>query len=180
MAESPRGRGRFAAAELSGPLPGTEWTVLGRAERVRTASGAKFTAWRCRCSCGTEAVVTTNLLRSGGSRRCAACTGKVRGRWTPEADALLGTATDAEVAARLGFSAMKVGVRRNRAGIPPVKLAERPCVVCGGAFAPRSVTASTCSAECRVEFRRRAAAAWYAANAGRKKASVAARRKAGG
>ncbi|TXJ78613.1 hypothetical protein E2C11_16535 [Streptomyces lavendulae] len=40
-------------------------TVVSRAENVR-----KRTAWLCRCDCGTEAVRTTDMLRSGSVKTC--------------------------------------------------------------------------------------------------------------
>lgn len=40
-------------------------TVLGPAENIGT-----YTAWRCRCDCGREAVVKTNRLRSGRTISC--------------------------------------------------------------------------------------------------------------
>lgn len=47
-----------------------EWLVLYRDEDHVTPKGFKFTAWRCRCSCGTERTVLANALLSGRSTSC--------------------------------------------------------------------------------------------------------------
>lgn len=58
--------------ELTGQRFG-QLTVLGPAENIGTR-----TAWRCRCECGGEAVVTTRLLRGGRATDCG-CSGHSAG-----------------------------------------------------------------------------------------------------
>jgi hypothetical protein len=63
------------------------WTVLSRAGNA--PSGVR--TWNCRCSCGTEAVVTSSALLQGRSKQCRPCAnqhkasqlvGQTFGAWT--------------------------------------------------------------------------------------------------
>lgn len=43
--------------------------VLDKAPNV-TKNGRSYTAWLCKCDCGTEKIVRTNTLRQGGTQSC--------------------------------------------------------------------------------------------------------------
>lgn len=45
------------------------WTVLERAEKpINSRSSSAF--WKCRCDCGTEKIISGNVLRQGKSKSC--------------------------------------------------------------------------------------------------------------
>lgn len=46
------------------------WTVLDRAEDKIDSQGKHWPMWNCRCSCGTERVISGSSLRSGGTLSC--------------------------------------------------------------------------------------------------------------
>ena len=48
----------------------TNWSVVSQAPNHITPSGNSFTAWNCKCDCGTERVVLGNALKSGRSTSC--------------------------------------------------------------------------------------------------------------
>jgi ribosomal protein S27E len=50
------------------------WTVVERAEN--SAGKANAARWKCRCDCGSEAVVYSQSLRNGTSTRCLTCAGR--------------------------------------------------------------------------------------------------------
>ncbi len=66
--ETPKGK-----LDLTGQAFG-DLTVLGPAEKI-----GRFTAWRCRCTCGNEAVVKTVRLRAGYATSCG-CKGTSHSR----------------------------------------------------------------------------------------------------
>lgn len=45
-------------------------TVIERAKDKEYPSGAKLTAWKCRCDCGNETVVLASSLKSGNTKSC--------------------------------------------------------------------------------------------------------------
>ncbi len=83
--------------------------------------------------------------------------------WPPEADALLGTMSDAQLARRWGdMDSLTIGRRRAALGIPPYREGRRPlyraCVICGTSFLTYGRAARarrTCSPACRGELVRR-------------------------
>ena len=104
-----------------------KWTVLSRAAPQVAPSGHAFTRWLCRCECGTVREVDTSRLRSrpGGCQGCSS-PGRPRAEWTAERAALLGTATDAEVASALGCGANAVRKERRRRGVPAFRRPAAP------------------------------------------------------
>lgn len=50
-----------------------EWTVI---EPDFSQKGQGHTKWRCKCSCGTIAVISGKSIRTGASKRCRTCAGK--------------------------------------------------------------------------------------------------------
>lgn len=91
------------------PLP---WKIL---ERLGVVSDEKL---------ALEAGVSRATIRLARVRRKI---GPTRHRWTPDRDKLLGTDTDAAVAAQLDVTPMAVQNRRRRLGVPPcgIVLADR-------------------------------------------------------
>ena len=79
-------------------------TVLEPAENV----GSR-TAWRCRCDCGGEAVVTTRCLRSGRTKSCGCLSGGEPGPLVTYVD---GTCVEMLAAATVR--------RNNTSGVPGV------------------------------------------------------------
>ena len=74
-------------------------------------------------------------------------------RWTRELDSLLGTKSDAELAADLGIGRQAVSVRRRALGIPAFRsqvhrAKTQPCVICGDEFKTGGRQFTTCSARC--------------------------------
>jgi len=51
-----------------------EWTVLYRAVNKRKHQ----TVWKCKCSCGNEAIIEGGRLKNGGSTKCKECAAKNR------------------------------------------------------------------------------------------------------
>ena len=51
-----------------------KWAVLEEVEKRNNKR-----AFKCRCDCGTEAVVMGDNLRSGGSTQCQSCSSKLKG-----------------------------------------------------------------------------------------------------
>lgn len=61
-------KGKWEIEDLTGRVF-HEWTVLSYAG----PSPSRQQVWKCRCSCGTEALVQGGNLKSGMSKRCRKC-----------------------------------------------------------------------------------------------------------
>lgn len=64
-----KGVGLHGAKDLTGMVFG-RLTVLERADDHVQESGRRRVRWRCRCSCGNEAIVGTDSLTSGSTISC--------------------------------------------------------------------------------------------------------------
>ena len=104
--------------DLTGQRYG-QLTVLGSAENI----GSR-TAWRCRCDCGRETVISTNRLRGGRTKSCGCEYGRDFMRW-PEGKPLPnGAAGRASLTYIDGtcveMLAAKTVRRNNTSGVPGV------------------------------------------------------------
>jgi hypothetical protein len=119
-----------------------------------TISGRR--RWRCRCACGAEELVCTQLLTSGKVDACRACRGGREPHQVERTCEICGAEFKGDV--KLTVCSHECALSKRR-GSPPLMKA---CAICGTEFRVTRGAFVCCSKEClRERRRRRALAQWY-------------------